>query len=207
MKHAPSIKAFIFDLDGTLVTSDIDFMALKQDIGCHPDDNSAGDVLRYAASQPNPQERDRIMSIIEAYELDDAHQSELIEGALEFVSKLKTNGYPLAVVTRNFRKAAAKKISRAQLPINLDWLLTREDAPPKPAPDALLMLATQWQLQPHEVAYVGDYHFDVDAALNANMISCLRLDDYSSGSDYAQRAHYCFDSYAQFTEDFFNNRA
>ncbi|MCG8671066.1 MAG: HAD-IA family hydrolase [Pseudomonadales bacterium] len=202
MNEAKSIKAFIFDLDGTLVTSDIDFAELQNEIGC----DVGGDVLRYAASQKDEYESARIMSVIEKFELNDAEQSQLIDGALRFVSRLQNTGFPLAVVTRNFRAAASRKIARAQLPIPTEWLVTREDAPPKPAPDALLMLATKWQLLPHEVAYVGDYHFDVDAALNASMVSCLRLNEYSRGTEYAERAHYCFESYDQFMDDFFDNR-
>ena len=57
--------------------------------------------------------------------------------------------------------------------IAIDHVLTREDYPAKPAPDALLAIANQWQIQPAHIMYVGDYLYDIQAANNAGMIACL----------------------------------
>jgi len=48
-------------------------------------------------------------------------------------------------------------------------VLTREDAPAKPDPTALLMVANTWQLRPEDCLYVGDFIYDQQAAENAGM--------------------------------------
>jgi len=48
-------------------------------------------------------------------------------------------------------------------------VLTRECAPAKPDPTALLMIAEQWQIAPTQCLYVGDYIYDQLAAEKAGM--------------------------------------
>ena len=74
---------------------------------------------------------------------------------------------PVAIVTRNCKQATALKISNNQIPIST--VLTRECAPAKPDPTALLMIAGQWQIAPAHILYVGDYIYDQQAAENAGM--------------------------------------
>lgn len=195
-EHLRALKAFIFDLDGTLVTSSLDFFAMKKEIGCHADN----DVLKFAASQDNPAETARVMSVIERHEIEDALSSQPIDGALDFIKLLRSRDIPVAIVTRNCRRAASLKIKRAGLPITDEWLVTREDAPPKPEPDALWAIADRWQIDPADIAYVGDYLFDVDAAINARMTACILLTDHSRETEYAQRAHYSFFHYGDFAD-------
>ncbi|MCW9000582.1 MAG: HAD hydrolase-like protein, partial [Kangiellaceae bacterium] len=55
----------------------------------------------------------------------------------------------------------------------IDLIITREDCLPKPHPEGLLKVAEQWQITPKELAYVGDYKFDLMAAKNAGMRAIL----------------------------------
>ena len=73
----------------------------------------------------------------------------------------------MAIVTRNCREATAIKLANNAIPI--DIVLTREDAPAKPDPTALLMVARQWQLNAEDCLYVGDFIYDQLAAENAGM--------------------------------------
>jgi FMN phosphatase YigB (HAD superfamily) len=57
--------------------------------------------------------------------------------------------------------------------IAITMLLTRADHKAKPAPDALLHLAKLWQAPAENLLYVGDYLYDLQAAQNANTMSCL----------------------------------
>lgn len=56
---------------------------------------------------------------------------------------------------------------------NIPILLTREEHKAKPAPDALLHIASHWQIPPENLLYVGDYLYDLQAAQNAKTMSCL----------------------------------
>lgn len=162
-----SIRGVIFDLDDTLVHTNLDFGKIKSAISCPPDQ----DILSFVASIPNKLEREHAHSVILAHELDDAHTSVWIKGARDFVIRLQKQGIPCAIVTRNCRQATEIKIKKNSIPIDL--IITREDAPAKPDPSALNDINAKWQFASHEVAYIGDYKYDIQAAHKANMQAWL----------------------------------
>lgn len=180
-----NIEGVIFDLDGTLVSSQLNFPWLRQQVGCPEGD----DILAFAAALTDPHLQQRAHSIIEQHELDDAHSAHWLPGARDFVQQLNRHNYPMAIVTRNFQQAARIKISNNAMPITR--VITREEAPAKPDPAALLMIAAEWRLKPEQIMYVGDFRYDVEAANNAGMRSCLyapqTLPDYAHQADLVIR--------------------
>lgn len=175
-----NIKGIIFDLDGTLLYSTLDFQWLRQQVGCP----AGEDILAYTASLTDPYQQQRAHSIIEQHEREDAHRADWLPGAQSFVDRLNTLNFPMAIVTRNFQEAAEIKLRNNAMPITR--VITREDAPAKPDPTALLMIAEEWRLQPASIMYVGDFRYDVEAANNAGMRSCLYAPD--TLPDYAHEA-------------------
>jgi HAD superfamily hydrolase (TIGR01509 family) len=178
MKH---IRGVIFDLDGTLVTSSLDFMAIKQEIGCP----TGEDVLSFLQSLPEKQQN-AALEVIHRHELLDAQGSDWMPGARAFVDKCAADAIPMAIVTRNSLQSSRVKIERNAIPI--DRLITRENSKPKPDPSALLHIASNFGLPTHAILMVGDYRYDLEAGRNANMPSCLihytTLPDYSHLADY-----------------------
>jgi HAD superfamily hydrolase (TIGR01549 family) len=160
------VKGIIFDLDDTIVHAELDFAAMKRAIACPAEH----DILSFIESLPLPQKAEAEQLVLE-HELKDAKASRLIDGALEFILRAKQESLPLAIVTRNCRDATQLKLHQNNIPIDL--VLTREDALPKPHPEALLKIASYWQLPTHELAYIGDYKYDIEAAHNANMQAWL----------------------------------
>ena len=187
-----NIKGVIFDLDGTLVSSQLDFKWLRQQVNCPPGE----DILAFTATLKDPYLKDRAHSIIEQHELDDAHQASWIPGAKSFVESLNKLNYPMAIVTRNFQQAAQIKIRNNAMPITR--IITREEAPAKPDPTALLQIASEWRLKPEQVMYVGDFRYDVEAANNAGMRSCLYAPDELPG--YAHQADQVIRHFDELTE-------
>ncbi|GAA59094.1 hypothetical protein P20652_0953 [Pseudoalteromonas sp. BSi20652] len=177
-----AIHGVIFDLDGTLVSSELDFSLIKEQIGCPCDQ----DLLDYIAQLPSPYMREEAMNIVHQHELLDAQHASLLPGVLDAVDALKARGIPMAIVTRNFDKAAAIKLQNNPLPINT--VLTRSDAPAKPDPSALNAIATLWHINASNLLYVGDYLYDIQAAHNANMRACLYAPDVTPA--YADQADY-----------------
>lgn len=161
------VQGIIFDLDDTLVKTSLDFCALKKRIDCPQTD----DILAYVNRIDCPSERRFANHIIKEYEIQDAKQSTWVLGAHAFVKQALYLQIPLAIVTRNCREATKIKLHDNQIPIDL--VLTREDAAAKPDPEALLIIATQWRIDPKQIAYIGDYIYDVEAAHNANMQAWL----------------------------------
>lgn len=164
MPKYDTISGFIFDLDGTLIESQLDFVWLRAQLNCPADQ----DLLAYVEALPETRKLEA-QSIIEQHEHDDAQQAALLPGAQTLLNRLPQQR--TAIVTRNSKRAANLKLSNNQVQVN--QLITREDAAPKPAPDALQQVARQWQLAEHQCIYVGDYLYDVQAANNAGMTSCL----------------------------------
>lgn len=183
------IKGVIFDLDGTLISSSLNFSAIREHIGCP----ATSDILEYVAQIPCSATKQKASDAIKAFEIEDAISSQWIEGAELFLQQLAKLEYPMAIVTRNCREATKMKCITHNIPIQ--YRVTREDAPAKPDPTALLMIAKEWQLEPSNIAYVGDYLYDVQAANNAGMMSLL----YSPNEHptYASQATYTFSCFKQ----------
>jgi HAD superfamily hydrolase (TIGR01509 family) len=182
-------NAVIFDLDGTLVSTSLDFRAICEQTGCVP----GQDILQYMATLPSA-ERIRVARVIHDHEMEDAHSCEILPGVSNMLKSLEQKKVRMAIVTRNSAQAARVKLARTG--IQLEHVITREDAPPKPAPDALINLARQWGVEPQSCVYVGDYVYDVEAAHRAGMHSALYTE--ADLPDFAAQAHFVFRHYDEF---------
>jgi phosphoglycolate phosphatase-like HAD superfamily hydrolase len=164
-------------LDDTLVETSLDFAAIKRDIGCPAKD----DILTFIDNLSCSKQQDEASRIVVEHELHDAQTSVWLPGAQAFVEIARRHALPLAIVTRNCRQATELKLNRNNM--GIDIVITREDAPAKPDPTALLSIADGWQIETNEIAYLGDYIYDIQAAHNANMQAWLYK--YQAGaSDY-----------------------
>lgn len=179
-----SVKGIIFDLDDTLVRTSLNFRALKQKIGCPNNE----DILSFIEQIHDISEKEAAKQTVLQHELKDAMTSVWIDGAEAFVEQAKDKGLPLAIVTRNCRQATQLKLQKNR--IDIDLVLTREDAAPKPNPQALNSIAKTWHLPKSSIAYIGDYIYDIQAAHNANMQAWLYKDaGLDKRASYAQRLH------------------
>lgn len=183
------IRGFIFDLDGTLVTSNLDFVYLRTQLSCP----ASIDILQFIAALPDA-EQVSANKIVEDYELNDAHNALWIEGAEQLIRVLHHIGLPTAIVTRNSQPATELKLKHHSALFTP--ILTRHDAPPKPDPSALLTIAQDWQLPPNQLAYVGDYVYDLEAAKNAGMLACLYAP--TALPDFAHQADWVFRHFSEF---------
>ncbi|MEW9799279.1 HAD family hydrolase [Alteromonas sp. CYL-A6] len=157
------ISGVIFDLDGTLVESRLDFRRMRADVGCPEGE----DILKFVDAIDCPEQQRQAHAIIQQHELDDARSATWLPNGKRMVSRVREQGLPMAIVTRNSPEATRIKLVNNAIPIDL--VLTRDDAPPKPDPTALLMVARHWQLPPAHCLYVGDFIYDQQAAENAGM--------------------------------------
>lgn len=182
------VKGFIFDLDNTLVSSSLNFKAIKRELNCPPHI----DVLTFVESL-DLVAREKAMQCIISHELADAESCHILDGVNELLSLLADYQIPTAIVTRNCRNAARLKMERTN--ILIDLLITREDHRAKPSPDGLLKIAELWGIPPGDLIYVGDHLYDVYAAKRAFMPSCLFT--FNKQIDYCDEADFTLSNPAQ----------
>jgi HAD superfamily hydrolase (TIGR01509 family) len=173
------LQGVIFDLDDTLVSSTLNFNKIKKSLNCPQNI----DLLNFLDGKTQP-EKGRIEQKLIGYEIKEAAESVKLDGADNLLTLLHKLNMPIAIVTRNCRDAALIKINNNNL--NIPILISREEHQAKPAPDGLLFLANKWGIPPENLLYVGDYLYDIQAAINANTMSCLVT--HGNTPDYAHLA-------------------
>jgi len=185
--HDRMLHAVIFDLDGTLVDSRLDFVAMRRELGAPP---GIG-LLEYIDGLGSEAARGAAMDIVHRHEMAGAEAASWMPGAEYAVRTLHARDVPLAIVTRNSRQAASMTMARLDMPAMP--LKAREDAAPKPDPAALLAIAAAWRLPPVRCAYVGDFRYDIEAAQRAGMLPVLYTPDHMA-------AHECDGPYRVLTD-------
>lgn len=163
-----SFKAVIFDLDGVIVKTGLDFKLIRKEIfGSGLNEP----VLEQIEQLKNPQEKKRALRILENHETRAALTSEPNLGIAALLRWLSQKKIKRAIVTRNSRKSVS--IILDQFKLDFDVIITRNEAPPKPAPEPVLLACEKMGLQPEEVMLIGDYEFDMVAGKRAGVTTIL----------------------------------
>lgn len=184
------LKAVVFDLDGTLVDSRIDYerMAgmIREVLSAEgvPEEHltdrrkiyqiiRGGDgVLAKIGVDPKKRpginlEMERIMNQIE---LEGAHLSKPMRNAEKTLRALKRRGLGIGIATRGCREYATESMKLTGLHSYVDKCLARDEVPyPKPDPRHLLDVLAYLGVKPAEALYIGDTSTDLETANAANI--------------------------------------
>jgi len=182
------LLGIIFDLDGTLVDSKLDFDAMRREMRL-----PEGTPILEAMKQLPPQEANRCRQILARHEETGAQQAVLMPGVREFFSLLTARGIKRALLTRNTRHLTLGVLERFGL--KLDPVFTREDGPVKPDPSAVLQILEHWTIAPEHALVIGDFHFDIEAGRRAGVPTALFTGSENSHDEFAEQADYVFASY------------
>lgn len=181
----PQVRGIIFDMDGTLVDSRLDYDAIRREMGL-----PAGlPILEALAAIPDGEVREQMLSAMRTHELRGADEAVPFDGVFEFLEHVDERGISTAVLTRNSRECTERTLSR--LNFSFSQIVTREDAVPKPDPAGVRIIADRWGMPTHEIVVIGDYLFDLQAGRRAGTRSILfapdELPHFASEADYVLR--------------------
>jgi HAD superfamily hydrolase (TIGR01549 family) len=158
------LRCVIFDLDNTIVDSDLDFAAIRAEIGIE------GPLLEYR-NQADDAEKRRVDEILDRHESRAAGTCTLCEGAEEILSFLRAHGVRAALLTRNSRQSVNTILARHKL--QFDFIVSREDSAPKPSPQPVFLICERFGVAPGDALVVGDYLFDIQTGQAAGARTIL----------------------------------
>lgn len=181
-----SIKAVIFDLDGTITQPYFDFDVIREEMGL---DRNSGPVLE-SMQKMSPQQRRNAEQILHFHEERAVTESRLNPGAKKTLSELRKAGIHIGVLTRNKRSNALAIARRHGL--KFDAIVDREDGPVKPDAFGVLKICEQFDVKPKETLVVGDYLFDILSAKAAGAVAVL-LANHERSVEFADQAEYTID--------------
>ena len=161
-----TLRAVLFDMDGTLTVPYIDFEAIRRAVGLPP----KTPILDAIGRLP-PEERARAMEVLVRFEDDAADHAELNAGVRETLGWIRERGLRCGVLTRNTRRSLDRTFGK--LGLAFDATVTREDAPMKPQPESAWLLCERLGVRPAEAVLVGDYVFDIQCGQAAGTMTIL----------------------------------
>ncbi len=167
MNSPSKIKLIVFDMDGTITRPRLDFGEIKKALG---NDDPSLLTLDFILALP-PDEQHRAWEIMHRYEQDAADNAEPQDGALPLLSELRRRGIKTAIFTRNSRDSVERVL--AKFGVDVDDIIAREDAPPKPDPTAIYKLLEKYGIRKREALMVGDFALDVEAGKRAGLATVL----------------------------------
>lgn len=185
------LAGVIFDIDGTLINSGLDFSAMRSQMKLPP-----GVPILESIEKMVAEEAKRCRAILAEHEERGAAQGVAFPGVPEFLEDLEKRGIRMAAVTRNRQTLGQQML--APWSRYFDVILGRESGPIKPDPWSIQTICQQWSVPTDHVIFVGDFLFDMQAGQRAGAHTVL----FSAGKpreslEGQELADYVLDSFLE----------
>lgn len=185
LKLDTPIEAILFDLDGTLVDTAADFVAVlerqarKHGVTC-PDAqtirNTVSDGARalthlvFGGNEGEPVFEQRRAELLALYAEEVGNTAQMFPGMSGVLEHLKVHNLSWGIVTNKPRSYTLTLLSR--LSLNPETLVCPDDVSvAKPDPEGIILAAQQLGVSIKNCLYVGDHERDIVAAQRAAMPS------------------------------------
>jgi phosphoglycolate phosphatase len=181
---------FLFDVDGTLVSMELDFVQIRKEVDAllvskgYPEDrlNKTASTLETITSAVEYMRAEGLDwelvkkeadNYLEKVELEAASKAVLIKGADTVLKLLKKHKKKVGVITRNNRRVVIHILEKSGLSAYVDIILARDDVERvKPHPDHVLQALEKLNSSPKKTVVIGDHHFEIEAG---NMAGCFTI--------------------------------
>jgi len=191
-----TIKAIVWDLDGTLIHFKIDYLRARKETLKILKQNGVpkrlitiqDSILDNVAKAKTffhsinlPQKKiqeimDEINERVIVVEYDAAIQASPLQGIDEVLTFIKNRSLQQAIYTLNTKKNAEIFLKRAGLLQYFKIIAGRDSVQnPKPHPDHLIFICNELAIDTDEIIVIGDTHRDIEGALNVGAPSIALL--------------------------------
>jgi phosphoglycolate phosphatase len=205
------IKAVVFDLDGTLIVTTVDFRKMKERLISDlvgrgvppslldPKDTIVNNLvrvngyLRSAGRESEVRELDReVGELMNSTEMERVSETVAVAGARDALREIRRMGLPVGLLTRGSRAYALAALRYSGLGTGFDAMVCRDDYPEpeaKPNGMALRRIAERLGVEAGESLLVGDHKIDLDCAQSAHapfvgvLTGAFREEDWSRNGD------------------------
>ncbi|MCE7740892.1 MAG: HAD family hydrolase [Candidatus Heimdallarchaeota archaeon] len=175
----------IFDMDGTLIQSDIDYMGIRDKLR---------EILREIVTEEeyqkirrtiytileltflikekdsSGQEYEKAWNLVEEYELKGYEKAFVEDDVIRTLEKLKNKGHILVIYTNNSRKITDYALQEYNFNHLFEFVLTRDDVKnSKPDPEGIYKLMQKYQKDKLSTIFIGDSWVDAETAQNADV--------------------------------------
>lgn len=189
MKLDPRYKAVCFDMDGTLLKTQVDYRRMADivfdemvKIGVPEGVINREDGYKFNLESgikyllENGRKEDVYIAGKKAYkaardlEMEKVDEAEQYRGSLELLKKIHAKGLKTGLLTRGCREYAEAATKIAGVYDELDGIVARDDysePEAKPSPIAMHHMAERIGVKAEEILYFGDHLFDYQCARDA----------------------------------------
>jgi len=185
-----SVKAVVFDLDGTLINSAIPFKEMKRKIisylrsngvtsGLLSEEMLTVEILKLAVEDLEQKGFSKkqvanilaeVSNIMNEVELQSVGNAALADGVAATLRALRQKGLKLGVLTRSCHEYAERILAKFNLSEYFDAVAARDDVDqPKPNPEHAFYLLKLLGVRPEETVFVGDHWSDAECARQAGL--------------------------------------
>ncbi len=175
----------IFDMDGTLIQSDIDYMGVRdglrellKDIVSKEEyfeiEGTIYTILELVQlikdKDPSNRLHEKAWKMVENHELEGYEKAFVEKDVVNSLEELKNAGHILVIYTNNSRKLTDYALEKYNFNHLFEYVLTRDDVTnSKPNPEGIYKLMEKFQKNEETTVFIGDSWVDAETALNADI--------------------------------------